>query len=226
MVPVEPVPNSQPPELESEEALLKHLAVLPLDPGLVRTHVKRRREAYFLIGLVFLLSPAMVLLVNLLPSWGFPAWTAQAGVWGAVAATILLFFAVIARLVLRPSIHRALGFESLEPVEFTDVAARAVRRGRTLDWCLRDKTYCWRFKGLFPVFEAEFTKGRFSASASTPTAVRNLLASLTPERRWRKLKISSGPGGIEAGRPAPMARLWLYDLWLLEKILERIAPVI
>jgi len=72
-----------------------------------------------------------------------------------------------------------------------------------------------------PAFELAGDGGTVSAESEVPTEVRGVLAQLRPSPEiWDQLRITAGPNGITANRPAVIDPLnsWLYDLWLCERI--------
>jgi len=72
-----------------------------------------------------------------------------------------------------------------------------------------------------PAFELAGDGGAVSAESDVPTEVQGVLAQLRPSPEiWDKVRITAGPSGITANRPAVIDPLnsWLYDLWLCERI--------
>ncbi|MDQ3990754.1 MAG: hypothetical protein M3245_00380 [Actinomycetota bacterium] len=48
------------------------------------------------------------------------------------------------------------------------------------------------------------------------------LRPLRKAARWRDLGLEAGPEGIRVHRPADSDNGWLYDLWLAERLAERL----
>ncbi len=53
-------------------------------------------------------------------------------------------------------------------------------------------------------------------------AVTEALKGLRKAKRWRGIKVTGGSEGIGIEREPPGQNMWLYDLWLIERLLESI----
>jgi hypothetical protein len=92
----------------------------------------------------------------------------------------------------------------------------------------------WRDRGANEVqaqapvvpFKIREDDGRLVAEAGAPSEVEELLAGLAPNSDvWRDLEVEGGPDGILARRPIKMKgnpQGYVYDLWLVERLAERL----
>jgi hypothetical protein len=71
-----------------------------------------------------------------------------------------------------------------------------------------------------PKFEAKANRGRFAAEDGSADAAA-ILSSLPHSDRWNGVKIHGGPTGVVVDRKGDPSA-WLCDLWLAERIAERI----
>jgi len=79
-----------------------------------------------------------------------------------------------------------------------------------------------------PSFVLVGVDGELDAEDFVPGAVNSVLMSIQPSAEvWHDVRITAGPTGIEARRPtgADPLNLWLYDLWLCERLARALAPV-
>ena len=60
------------------------------------------------------------------------------------------------------------------------------------------------------------------ADKDAPEAVIEALKGLRKAKRWRGVKATGGSEGIGIERESPGQNMWLYDLWLIERLLESI----
>ena len=96
----------------------------------------------------------------------------------------------------------------------------AERLGRRLEYGVRQAGNFWRHPKTYPSFSVEYRGGAFQVDPSAPLRVQNIFQQMPPGRIWRKLKIYSGPQGLKTERPVRLAKYFLHDLWLMEKILS------
>jgi hypothetical protein len=61
--------------------------------------------------------------------------------------------------------------------------------------------------------------GKLEAAQGAPQAVTHALAGLRKAKRWATLEMRGEPTGIRAARNGRGLNMWLYDLWLIERIL-------
>jgi len=96
------------------------------------------------------------------------------------------------------------------------------RRGRQVHIETVGKlSYTWVQAGTSP-FEIHSQAGKLVADKDAPEAVIEALKGLRKAKRWRGVKVTGGPEGIGVERESPGQNMWLYDLWLIERLLESI----
>jgi hypothetical protein len=72
-----------------------------------------------------------------------------------------------------------------------------------------------------PSFTVESRAGKLVAGEGTPQAVKESLKELRQAKRWVDMELHAGPEGIVVERaPGRRQNMWLYDLWLAERLLE------
>jgi hypothetical protein len=71
-----------------------------------------------------------------------------------------------------------------------------------------------------PAFVIRGGDGKLHVEHDAPTAVSNTLKGLRKAKRWVGLEMNGGPQGVEAVRSGRGDNMWLYDLWLIERILR------
>jgi hypothetical protein len=79
-----------------------------------------------------------------------------------------------------------------------------------------------------PDFQVNSDEGTLRVAGSAPPEVESLIAGLTTSApTWSDTRITGGPDGIVATRDAidGIENSWAYDLWLLERIAERLSLV-
>ena len=69
-------------------------------------------------------------------------------------------------------------------------------------------------------------EGKFVLTEDLPEEVHSALKSLRKARRWVGVKLAGTPEGVTVERQACGVNLWLYDLWLAERLLEQSQLVI
>lgn len=74
-----------------------------------------------------------------------------------------------------------------------------------------------------PVFEISSQKGKLTPTENAPEAVVKALKSLRKAKRWVGINGGGSSGGVWVERESPGTNMWLYDLWLIERVLERFA---
>ena len=70
-----------------------------------------------------------------------------------------------------------------------------------------------------PIFEVETKEGKFLLTEELPQDVYAALKGLCKAKRWAGVKLAGGPDGVTVERDARGLNLWLYDLWLAERLL-------
>ena len=76
-----------------------------------------------------------------------------------------------------------------------------------------------------PAFEIASVNGALATEGAAPSAVADLVRDLRPSpETWSDVRVTAGPDGIVATRAAidGIANSWAYDLWLLERVAERL----
>ncbi len=72
-----------------------------------------------------------------------------------------------------------------------------------------------------PPFTVESEEGKLVAGEGAPEAVKESVKELRKAKRWLGMKLRAGPEGIVVERTASRRQdMWLYDLWLAERLLE------
>jgi hypothetical protein len=69
-------------------------------------------------------------------------------------------------------------------------------------------------------FTIRSQQGDLVTETNTPPAVVEALKSLRKAKRWQGLEMHGDVDGIVAVRPKRGVNMWLYDLWLIERILK------
>ncbi len=227
-----PIPYSgveSPPELADEASLLMAMATEPLTPSEARAYACKKYLIYFFILLFCLGLSLSVWLSTQLGEWGFPLAVSRAGVWISLLFFFAAFFVMLALIVSRGKMVRYLGIRPVSRAgtgegalrEGQDyVAMQGERRGRHWEYGIRDRENFWRYRENLPSFQIAFRDGAFCASPHLPARLRVLLGSIPPRRSWRRLRLFAGAEGLSTARPLPLAKYFIQDLWLAEKILD------
>ena len=71
-----------------------------------------------------------------------------------------------------------------------------------------------------PAFQVRSASGRLQAADGAPETVAQFLKGLRKAKRWSGVSLRAGPDGVRAERPSGGQNLWLYDLWLIERLLD------
>jgi hypothetical protein len=106
------------------------------------------------------------------------------------------------------------------------VAARAtvmegIRHDRPVQIVIDGKQTYTMVKAPTPSFTVESRQGKLVPQKGAPKAVIKSLKSLRKAKRWVDLELQAGPDGIAVERtPGRKQNMWLYDLWLAERLLE------
>lgn len=206
------------PELGDDAALVQALAIRPMDPALARSYARRKYLIYFFIAGFGLGLPLCVFGITALAEHGLSHRFAQLLIGLTLVGFFIFFFAMIRLIVSRGNIHPHLGIAPAE-IPANNVAVVAVRHGRTLEYGFRDAENFWRCSKPSPPFAVAYREGAFHAAGELPPGAERVFANIPPHRRWRRLTVMGGPQGIQTRRPVRLAKYYLHDLWLLEKIL-------
>ncbi|MGD2049970.1 MAG: hypothetical protein PVH03_10750, partial [Chloroflexota bacterium] len=74
--------------------------------------------------------------------------------------------------------------------------------------------------GQIPHFAVHSQNGKLLPSEDAPEPARSSLRSLRKAKRWVGIELSAGQDGIAVERESKGQNMWLYDLWLAERLLE------
>ena len=96
------------------------------------------------------------------------------------------------------------------------------RLGRRIVIEARGKQSTTRVESNSPRFDIQSQSGKLQAGENAPEAVRNVLIGMRRAKRWRGITVSGGPDGITIERESRGQNMWLYDLWLAERLLENL----
>ena len=75
--------------------------------------------------------------------------------------------------------------------------------------------------GSVPSFKAKARDGRIRGEDDTPAAVEAVLDEIPNSTRWKGVKVHGGSAGIAVQRDKALQD-WLCDLWLAERLAERL----
>jgi hypothetical protein len=95
------------------------------------------------------------------------------------------------------------------------------RHGRSVELYQEDTDSRVTVKGSAPSFEAKTRDGRIKGEKGTSDAVEAVLAEIPNSQRWKGVKVEGGRGGIVVERDKN-PQDWLCDLWLAERLAERL----
>jgi hypothetical protein len=74
-----------------------------------------------------------------------------------------------------------------------------------------------------PEFVVQSDNGKLVPDRGAPEAITKALKTLRKAKRWRGIGVYAGPEGIGVQRESKGTNMWLYDLWLVEYLLDKIA---
>jgi hypothetical protein len=95
------------------------------------------------------------------------------------------------------------------------------RHGRRVQVVIDGKKNYTMVKAHVPRFTVESREGKLIAGEGTPPAAEESLRELRKARRWVGVELQGGPEGIAVERtPGRKQNMWLYDLWLSERLLD------
>ncbi|HKY64578.1 MAG TPA: hypothetical protein VJR29_14320 [bacterium] len=222
LFPIQAASDTAFPELHREDWLLQSMAIEPISPAAVRAYANRRFLLYSLLFVALIVLPGLILGLNFLLERGWPLWLVRTGIFLTLGAFFLFFFAILAVLLSRFRAIKHLGIAPAKPGQGSsqDASMLAKRHGRILEYGVLDSENFWRYAKPFPVFRIENRGGQFFASPGLPPRVHGLLSRLPTEKIWNRLRIQSGPQGVQTSRPVGRAGYFLQDLWLLEEMLN------
>jgi len=219
LIPIPASGTEGPPELSDEAYFIASMAIQAIDPSIARSFARKKYYIYAMILIFCFGLPLTIIGVVSIPN--LPKWVTQAGVWISLAVFFIFFYAMVYVILSKHKVLKFIGFRAIGEADATkpDVLAIADRHGRSFEYGHTQKGNFWRYIKPLPEFRIEYRDGVFYGSAGLPSRVQHLLGQIPPHRRWKKLSIESGSGGIRTQRPVGKAGNMLYDIWLLEKIL-------
>jgi hypothetical protein len=84
----------------------------------------------------------------------------------------------------------------------------------------RGKRSTTRVESKVPIFEIYSPDGKLKAGNNTPEAVLKAIKGLRKAKRWKGITVTGETNGITIQRESRRQNMWLYDLWLAERLLE------
>jgi len=93
------------------------------------------------------------------------------------------------------------------------------RHGRTVHIKAKGGHCITQVSGGAPSFEVHTQEGKFLLTEGLPQDVYAAMKGLRKAKRWVGVKLTGGPDGVTVERDARGLNLWLYDLWLAERLL-------
>ena len=95
------------------------------------------------------------------------------------------------------------------------------RHGRPIKIVIQSGTTTTIIGAPAPSFVIHSPAGKLTAESGAPKTVQQAIKGLHKAKRWERLELSGGAEGIQAVmRRGRGQNMWLYDLWLCERILE------
>jgi hypothetical protein len=92
------------------------------------------------------------------------------------------------------------------------------RHGRSVRIRAQGRHCTTQVSGTMPVFEVQTKEGKFILTDELPQDVHTAMKGLRKAKRWVGVKLAGGPEGVTIKRDARGLNLWLYDLWLAERL--------
>ena len=111
------------------------------------------------------------------------------------------------------------------PEQFTDMVSgtavyTGVRLGRPVYVDDRKRgSHTWVQADAVP-FEIHSRSGKLIPGEGAPEKVVSFLKGLRRAKRWRDIEVKAYPQGIAVERTSRGDNMWLYDLWLIERLLN------
>ncbi len=95
------------------------------------------------------------------------------------------------------------------------------RHGRSVQVVVEGPRNYTMVDAHLPPFTVESREGKLVPGEDAPQAVKESLRELRKAKRWVDMELQAGPEGIVVERtPGRRQNMWLYDLWLAERLLE------
>ena len=95
------------------------------------------------------------------------------------------------------------------------------RHGRTVRIRVQGRHCVTQVSGAMPTFEVQTKEGKFLLTEGLPQDVHTAMKGLRKAKRWNGVKLAGGSEGVTVERDARGLNLWLYDLWLAERLLAQ-----
>jgi hypothetical protein len=96
------------------------------------------------------------------------------------------------------------------------------RYGRSVTITIDSRLIITQVAGNPPSFQITSKAGKLVANDQAPPAVKENLRSLRKAKRWQGIVLAAGEHGMQIQRSARKENMWLYDLWLVERLYEAI----
>ena len=115
------------------------------------------------------------------------------------------------------TIYTPLGFTLVETSK-SGTIIEGQRHGRSIRITVDGSHFVTHVGGNIPPFEVDSVDGKFQLPDNLPENVYASLKKLRKAKRWRGVKLTGSADGITIDRHARGLNLWLYDLWLAERV--------
>jgi hypothetical protein len=96
------------------------------------------------------------------------------------------------------------------------------RLGRRVVIEIRGKRSTTRAEAPLPPFEISSPEGKLIPHEGAPDAVQKALKGLRKAKRWKGIMVIGNSNGITIERESRRQNMWLFDLWLAERLLENL----
>ena len=96
------------------------------------------------------------------------------------------------------------------------------RHGRTVEVSDRGSSSTVVVRAEVPTFELSSEDGKLRASPGAPAEVVDAVRPLRRAKRWRGVELIADRDRVTVERRERLAEGWLYDLWLVEMLLDRL----
>lgn len=94
------------------------------------------------------------------------------------------------------------------------------RYGRSVTITVDSRLIITRVAGSLPSFQITSEAGKLVANDVAPPAVKENLRPLRKAKRWQGIGLAAGEDGMQIQRSSRKENMWLYDLWLAERLYE------
>lgn len=122
---------------------------------------------------------------------------------------------------MKPDTMRLLG-GGQTLIRYGSVIVEGERHGRLVHIETIDRYSLTVLQSNLPEFRVQSDDGKLVTDRWAPEAVAKALQSLRKAKRWRGIEVNAGPEGIDVQRESKGTNMWLYDLWLVEYLLDKI----